>query len=184
MNEKNIESFIKSADILFSLRLLKNGLNCGIKIQIKEGSETKIDVQWPDEDDFRSFLLSFRLFISEKEPVFLGRIYNICIQNAHGDDLAKLKRSREYFLKIQGESSFKFIFNGKEVKPHKVASLFISGQYFHVDQDKSALLEQLGMLDKMILRDQFMGYIISVVKHIMFLYQICKNHLANKILII
>ena len=180
MNEKNIESFIKSADLLYSLRLLKNGLHCGINIQVKDGHETKINAQWPDEDDFRSFLLSFRLFISEKEPVFLGRIYNICIQNVSGDDLAKLIRSREYFHKIQRESSFKLIFNGKEVKPRKVAELFINGQYFHVDQNKLSFLERLGMLEKIILRDQFMGYVISVTHHIGFLNQICKKYFATQ----
>ncbi|OQX02664.1 MAG: hypothetical protein BWK80_57430, partial [Desulfobacteraceae bacterium IS3] len=46
-----------------------------------ENESINFKIQEPDEDDLRSFLLTFRHFFSQDEPIFLSKILNLCYQH-------------------------------------------------------------------------------------------------------
>jgi len=55
---------------------MQSGLDTNLTITAGGGSAT---VTWnrPDEEEFQAFLVDLRPFISEGEPVFLRRVYNL-----------------------------------------------------------------------------------------------------------
>ncbi len=74
-----IEIFLKRVEELKNTKIVREGYDSGFTLKwTKESGVLNFQFNQPDEDLFRSLLLSLRHFFQEKEPTFINRIYNIC----------------------------------------------------------------------------------------------------------
>ena len=176
--------FMESVIELRTASLIKKGLS--VTIDIGSSAQGKLQFEprdWPDEEGLRSFLILFRPFISDKEPIFLNRIYNICyniiksqkLRNLIADARAKWKRANKF-------SSFPFKYNGKIYSPEEVVNLIISGKYFHKDENKAKILRALDSSTEVLFKLVFITYIMEGIAHISWMHKIIKHAIKNGLL--
>ncbi|HYT44483.1 MAG TPA: hypothetical protein VEP90_19290 [Methylomirabilota bacterium] len=126
----------------------------------------------PDEDAIRSFLLTFRQFVSEKEPLFLGRVYGVCYRHLEQDVLRdRIKQMREIWASVQQVRGVSMNFYGVELSGSKIFDVWANGWYFHSDADYTQLLEQLPPIAWDMLRAHFINFIIEVMRLV---HDLCK----------
>jgi len=128
----------------------------------QEGIATKLDQ--PDEDAVRSFLLTFRQLVSEKEPLFLGRVYGVCYR--HFEDEARkdqIKQAKKIWSSVQRGRGSSIVINGVEFAGVKIFDVWVNGWYFHSDADYKQLLDQVPPMVRELFRAQFISFIIDMM---------------------
>src|SRR3954467_5707674 len=86
-DQEKLHLFVRKAQELSETNLAQKGINAGLSYYGDPVSGLSMELDEPDEDEFRSFLVTFRHFISEKEPVFLNSVFNICSRRLVNEDL-------------------------------------------------------------------------------------------------
>jgi hypothetical protein len=109
--------FLDQADRLSRRRLMQSGLDTNLTITAGGGSAT---VTWnrPDEEEFQAFLVDLRPFISEGEPVFLRRVYNLIELHITDPELREeARRSRNLAMNLDGRTrSIRFLIRDRDAK--------------------------------------------------------------------
>ena len=86
----------------------------------------------------------FGQFISNNEPVFLYKIYNLCQKHLINDKLKEyLIKSREAWKQAQKSTGIILKYNERELTPEYITDLWINGYYFHSDINKLHILNHL-----------------------------------------
>jgi hypothetical protein len=123
-----------------------------------------------DEEDFRSFLTSFRLFVLKSEATYLATILalaeNTLTVDARNESFAKAKADWEGIY--DGSSEVSLYEGDKKLRPLEVLSLWLDGKYFHSDSDKSQQMENWGDF-KPLLRAEFVFLIQKLTNIIVWL---------------
>lgn len=102
---QRLEMFRDRAARLAASRLLREGLRPRLSLQFTTGDGLRRSLREPDEDLLRSFLLDFRPFVAEREPVFMFSIFNICERSIGNDEIrGYLRQAREYWLETHRSS--------------------------------------------------------------------------------
>lgn len=158
---------------LKNTRLIRKGFNPAITVQWNNMQGLQFNSSEVDEEDLRSFLITFRQFISPKEPVFLQHIYNLCQRCLASDELkGYLIKSREAWKKAQRNTGIKLIIKGKEITPEDVTDLWINGYYFHNDSEKMAMLKRLLPHESMLVRNHFLNFLVDATRQILYVSNI------------
>ena len=153
---------------LCNTRLAKQGLEVEMKISFNHETGTTINSKEPDEDDLRSFLLAFRQFVSEREPVFLPRVYNLGERSVENAELkGYLRLSKEKWKQAHHDAGFRLLFNERELTPEYVADLYINGHYFHNDEGKRAEIQRSDPLELLFIRTQFLKYLVDATRQVL-----------------
>lgn len=99
----------------------------------------------PDEEDLRSFMLIFRQFVSEGEPVHLRRVLNDCDRYLASEQLKEeLRQARAAWDQVfRRPGNPRISVNGKDLTTEYVLDLWINGHYFHNDQAKARALNAI-----------------------------------------
>jgi hypothetical protein len=140
---ERLDRFIARARELGDMRLLKNWPGSNLTIEWHRDRGLRIETANPDEEDLRSFLLTLRQFVSEREPVYLYTIYNIAYQHLLSDELKKgLADARAEWSAFQRRGPVQIKLGQQEFGPEKITDLWINGYYFH-NSDDDHLLRQL-----------------------------------------
>lgn len=170
MNELyQLKLFISRANELKNKRAIRNGFNTQLKINWDKEKGFITEITQPDEDDLRSFLLLLRQFISDKEPIFLNRIYNLCYKYIDDDDIKSgLIKAREVWKQSQINSGMGLILENDDFTPEYSTDLWINGYYFHNDEEKRKIIESKLHLEQIFIRHQFLNYIISATENIFY----------------
>lgn len=138
------------------------GLTTSWSIRLRPGHPDERTVGQPDEDELRSFLLSFRKFTAKSEPVYIPYIHNVCqrcFTNPEHKEWIRL--NQEYWRDEVLRTTFiQLVINNRPVHPEEVADLWINGYYFHDDHEKSARLQAL-VSTGLFVRAQFLDYLIE-----------------------
>jgi len=130
------------------------------EISWKRGEPTEIRWQQPDEVYLRSYLLTFRQFFLNDEPVYFYRIHNIAYQHLRSDYLReKLAKCREGWKKSLESSGLRLHIDGQEITPERAMHLLIYGDYFKSDYEKRELLKTFGPMEKALTKQQFLNLI-------------------------
>src|SRR5690606_18069607 len=89
----------------------------------------------PDEEDFCSFLVTFRQFIMNNEPINANHIFNLAIRRAKDEHRKQqLNQAREAWKETMKRfRGIKLTINGHDFTPSEVLDLWINGFYFHTD---------------------------------------------------
>lgn len=85
---EQLQLFDYQVEQLRSLRFVRKGINNTFSINFDSTRGMSMSGTAHDEEDLRSYLLTFRKFMSPKEPVHLDRIYNICHQKVTSESSA------------------------------------------------------------------------------------------------
>lgn len=165
---EQLELFVERAQQLWDSRVRREGLKVSVRMKWAAADELlRTTMEEPDAEDFRSYLLTFRQFISEGEPLYLHKIYNLCHQ--HITDA----RCREYLAEARKEwqqicttsdTGMTLTLNSVVMSPADVADLWINGHYFHNDPEKLRTLKGLGSYLYHSSRTIFIDYVIESSK--------------------
>jgi len=153
MSKDNLHLFIKKAEELNNTRLLRDGFNPGFTINWNKQQGLKFSSRNPDEDDLKSYLLTFRQFILNDDPVYLYKIYKFCIERLSDNKIKDaLIFSRKSWSSSFKRSGFNLIVRGNEIKPETALDWWINGHYFHNDSSKRSSLSQLNVPEALLTR--------------------------------
>jgi hypothetical protein len=153
---------------MWESRVCREGLKVSLNMEWAAADELlRTSLDEPDAEDFRSYLLTFRQFISEGEPLYLHKIYNLCHRHIADD------RCREYLAEArgmwqqisrQGRTGMTLTIDSVELSPADVADLWINGHYFHNDPEKIRTLKGLESYMYYSSRTIFLDYVIETSK--------------------
>lgn len=94
--EDQLRLFVRRAVELQETPIVKKRrLKVAFRYRLKNKQVINSKLEQPEEVEFRSFLLLFRQFISNNEPIYLNRIWNLCINHLSED------RARKIFIKVK-----------------------------------------------------------------------------------
>ena len=182
--KQRLELFRERVDVLTNTNLLKKGLKSSLKITSHKDKGWKIEISWPEDDDLRSYLTTFRHFILKNSPVFLNRIYKLCIKHVKDSKVKQmLERNRKHWLGIHQQGAMGLSYQGKNVTPKFVVDLFIKGEYFHIEGEEREFLKGLPDEFDKLFKQQFIDFILLANKHIFFLDSVIKKVVNENLLI-
>lgn len=163
--------FLARVDELLDTRMVRQGgLNVGFSVNADRVKGTSFEFREPDEDDLRSFLLTFRQFVSGNESVFVNRVHTVCWQCISSDQLkAELSRAQHNWRTATRTGSIQYVENGISNSPEKVLDLWINGHYFHNDRRKVAELSRLTGFGALLTRQIFLSYLVEATRYILLL---------------
>jgi len=150
-------------------RLVKKGFKVNVTINWKVMRGMRWKTSRPNEDDLKSFLLTFRHFMAAKEPIFLNRIYNVCHKHLKSSQLKDyLAKSRKIWRDVHIKIDMQLIIDNKKITPEYATDLWINGYYFHNDPKKRAILEGLLPHTGMLVRNQFLEFLIEATRQVFY----------------
>jgi hypothetical protein len=176
--------FVTRAAELEELRLFKQGMRAEYILSWKASDGKLVHTsKEPDEEDLRSYLLSFRKFISKDESIFINKIFNDCeLSLSDRAIIAELRQARDEWKKsLKNVGGLQVTVNGRSLTSEYVLDLWINGHYFHDDLEKAAKLEELAKGQILFTRMQLFGALPNLTGIILGVGQGIKKCLnANK----
>lgn len=119
----------------------------------------------PDEEDLRSYLLTFRRFISQGEAVYIDSIHNRCETDLTSGILrGYIRDCRRGWKENVLHNGIKLTVNGSEINPAHIADLWINGHYFHDDQEKAAELRRYLPPAILFVRHEFLNFVVEATR--------------------
>jgi hypothetical protein len=138
-----IDRFLERVEELESTRLLRNGLNVSLKMGWDADQGASVEVNPVDDDDLRSFLTVFRHFVSNDEPMFLNKVFNICHQYLNKDSLkAELIEIRKFWKRALENNGMRLEIDGSEHTPEDLRRAWINGWSHHNDDEYRRLVKE------------------------------------------
>jgi hypothetical protein len=152
-----IAEFKRRAVELASASLWRSPLgNAKVSLTKEKGFTCEIGAL-PDEESFRSLLLSFRFFFGNDEPSNLNRVLNILGAHCHDDRLRpELSRLRVRWKHALFRNGLQMRFNGKPLSASRILDLWLNAHYFHSDPEKRRMLETVSRM----LTPQFLKFML------------------------
>src|ERR1041385_2597906 len=100
--------FIARVDELGTTALIRrNGLETRFRLHFDNRAGGGFAFSQPDEELLRSFLLTFRQFLMDKEPVFIRRILSLAYRHISSDQLrARVAENSEDWKRILKSCGF------------------------------------------------------------------------------
>ncbi len=133
-----------------------------------------------DEDDLRSFLLTFRQFVMKQEPVFIRNIYALAHQHITAERLrAAVDEAARSWRDTLKSCGFALEIRGRRVTPEHALDLFINGHYFHNDEEKRAELLKYGIPDVFLVRNQFLNFLVDATMNIAYTSNVIRAALQD-----
>jgi len=169
---ERLEQFAQRAFELAERRLVRQGMQSSLTISWDAASQLlRQNLNQPDEEDLRSFLLLFRHFVSDKEPVFINRVFNDCLRFVTSSDLKEqIKKAQdEWKALLYKVGAFRLVIDNKNIIGEYALDLWINGYYFHNDADKAAELRRyLSSQGLGLVRIQFLAVLAGLTQIILY----------------
>ena len=177
-DREKLELFLKTAEELSKTTLAQTGF--GFEYTQRWSRDDGIlhsELQQPDENDLRSFLLTFRKFLAQESDVNLQMIHGIIFRHLQREDpdhdiRRDLGAANSKWRSHLAGSSMKLNINGQDRPPELVITMWINGKYFHDDPEYIEEIEQLEKNDPItfdVYRTQFLDGVIATTKYVMWL---------------
>lgn len=139
-----LKLFHRKVDELKETSMLKEETQIGINFSAKKGGNLQIRSSLPNEDKLKSFIMSVRFFLLEKEPTQIYKICSLIVKSEKDDRLKNdVKYVRERMFQILNESPMRFEHNNKVVTPNEIIKLWFNAHYFHCDVEQDKRLNEL-----------------------------------------
>src|SRR5260370_29361304 len=114
--------------------------------------------------------MTFRLFISEDEDVFLGRIFNICYRHLIDDEMKQgVAHARRTFGEVKQHNGVHFHMDGRKLTPSEVTDMYLNSKYFHTDLEYQQQLDSMLPFEAGFLRYYFLNFVINTSKIISYM---------------
>lgn len=165
---ERFDLFVQRAGELFDTRMVGDGdLHASMSMSVDLGGPLSVDVHEPDEEHLRSFLLTFRQFVSEREPIFVRRVAGLLWERLSGDGYrGTLLHARQEYSRAVRTGAFQLVLDGDHVTPEQVTDWWVNGYYFHNDEQKRAVPERLVGLRATFGRQAFLGLLVDTTNYI------------------
>lgn len=160
-DKRRLKRFIQRVHELRMRRMVQEWTGYTYSLNVDSVKGVSVRMEMPDEEDLISFLVVFRQFISEKEPVFLNRIYGICFKRLEPNNQLReqLIKGRQEWQRALKNNGIGLQFNEQSYSPEDVAKLWINGHYFHSDDEKYATLAAMFNSSLGFVKAHFMAFI-------------------------
>jgi len=123
----------------------------------------------PDEDDLRSFLLTYRQFISNDEPIYIYKIFNLCWTHITDSKSKEVfADARKGWKAAEKGGVLQLVENDRVIHPTETQDLWINGYYFHNDEQKRKRLHDLSNGFQEAFRHHFLEHIYEATRIILF----------------
>jgi hypothetical protein len=153
-----IELFANRANELLSRRLVRSGFSTGFSMNFRPSEGMTFSAQRIDEEDFRSLLLTFRLFTAQKEDTRLERVFDIFELRLNDTGIRDHVRWLRAEWKLALKRQFIVIKIGDhERSPEQTYDLILNSLYFHSDVNKTSQIESLGDFGLQLSRQQILN---------------------------
>lgn len=178
--EGRLRLFLERCSQLRDLEYYKQGMH--FKVQLFAGSNASTPSHKPEEEHLRSFILLFRQFLSDSEPVFIRRIFNDTIRFLVDDKTKQLViETRDLWDSSLHCGPFKMSFKKEELTPKQSLDLWINGYYFHSDLDKATELEKFGKGQSGLAHIQLITSLPRLVELVLYMEVLIRNAFDNKL---
>jgi hypothetical protein len=181
---EKLQKFHETVQELKSTSLMKKGFSSRMKIHVDSSKkpDTSYEVEWPEDDDLRSFILIFRHFIKQ-EDVFLNSIFNLCHQKLTDDKMRdELAWARERWRETQKTIGINMTYRGEKQTPEHITKLWLNGIYFHQNEEKRSRLKGLSYDMMMFFKYQFLTYLVGATQIIFYADTIIERALNENLL--
>lgn len=164
---EQLELFVYRAEELSESRLLRY-IDTSLQITFTN-QKVEFKSSNPDKVELRSFLMTFRQFISNNEPVHIYRIHNVCIQHFTSDELMKrLVEARENWKRNIMNQGCILNLEGEDYTPEELTDCWINGFYFHNDADQFNLLRRLVPHARLLAQSFFLNHMMGATALVFF----------------
>ncbi len=162
--------FLQRVEELQRTRFVERAGQVGYTLNFSKMAGISFQSREPDEEDLRSFLLTFRRFVADGDPLNIGHIHNICERRLRSDDLRRhLREARAHWRRDAETGGMSLVFNGRQISPEYVADLFINGHYFHDEPAKRAKLASLREpLEYLVVRHHFLNFVLDGTRQVFY----------------
>ena len=175
---------MRRASELKECRLIQTGYKASWNIEWNRYLGTKITGIEPDEEDLRSFLLTFRQFISSNEPIFINRVYGILYARVTSVDIRDdMIESRQVFKEEKSASFLELVSDSNRMDSSYILDIWINGYYFHNDQVKSSIISSLQPHEVIVLRHALHNVIQRTVEEVLYIASIIEIVLIDKLIV-
>jgi hypothetical protein len=164
-----LKLFVKRAEELRTSTFIQKGFVPSLQVERSGTAPANTIISEPDENDFRSFLLTYRQFISNKEPIYIYKVFKLCgkhITDPTGRRLFASARGKWKALERGG--TLQLVENGRKIPSTEIQDLWINGYYFHNDPDKSRRLNTLSNGFQKAFRYQFLAHVYEATRVILY----------------
>jgi hypothetical protein len=170
---ERLQRFKKRVDELRNLRLVQSERhwNTTVSWDAKSGL-LRYQIDGPDEEELRSFLLLFRQFLLKREHIYIPRVFNDCLRFLDDGHLKEqVRKAKEAWEQAIHFGAFGVVVQDVNLTPEYVLDLWINGYYFHsCDDKKMAQLEKLlAYKDLPLARMQFLNALPPLTQIVLYL---------------
>ncbi|MCC6617391.1 MAG: hypothetical protein IT320_28210 [Anaerolineae bacterium] len=149
-DRRQLEMFVERVQELADTRMMRERQLHKYHPRINWDIETGVseEAEEPDEDDLKSFLLTFRHFVMKDEPTYFYNVVNTaskCLKLENRDRRSLLSKARDEWQRADVGLE-KFIVDRQHLKANYVLDLYINGKYFHNDPDLADRLKDFEIL--------------------------------------
>jgi hypothetical protein len=132
----------------------------------REPDQSAFSMDSGDEDDLRSLLLDFRLFMSAREDVFANGIFNLLEQRLMDDEFREVARGNRDAWRgaMAGSSGPVIVTNDKQYRAADCFDLRVNGDLFHIDKKKAAEYDVLPEAFQGMVHHSMIGLVIAGIK--------------------
>lgn len=181
---ERFQLFVQRVGELNRTRLAQDGFDWALQIHFDRDHGVSVDLQQPDEDLLRSFLLALRQFMSQGEPVYLFTIYNLCNNHIASDFLRQqLAESRTAWKGALRGTGIGLTIDGREFTPEEATDIWLNGYYFHNDQAYREILAGLQSMDRGLVRTWFLQCITASAKVVVYVGSVVKHALDEGLIV-
>lgn len=171
---ERFDLFLRRAEELRAERAVQDGhFNISLTLKFEAGGPLNALSKEPDEALFRSFLLTFRMFVSNDEPIFVNRVHNEIWRIIRSDELKDLmadaSRKWKQACKV---GVLQVVTDDGPIEPAQLMDFWINGWYFHNDQRKEAAVQHLMASGIPFSRHAFLNHVMDAISYVFFLAQV------------
>jgi hypothetical protein len=173
-DREKLELFLKLMKEMRDTSLAKKGFSVKHSYRWnKSDGILHVDLEQPDEDDLRSFLLTLRKILSKNEDAYIQTIHRIFYKRVKRDDMRQDLGAMNSEWRTQlANGGMNINLNGRKLPPEYVVEVWLNGKYFHDDIDYAQELNQLetvGLVGSTLHRVQFLNAILSTANYALWL---------------
>ena len=181
-DQERLELYVRKVRDLQANTLVRDGFECGFTMKgSADSGEVQFSATQPNEELFKSMLLSLRQFISQDEPVYIFSIYNICHRVLTNETHRKyLAKSRTILKEAFKSTGMVLHIDQNHYTPKLVWDTYINGLYFHSDSEKMKAIDNLSESERALLKNELFGFVMALCNQVNYVGRIVANALENK----
>lgn len=155
----DLDAFVRRADRLSRCRIYSLDRVSVFELSFKPGQVQAKSTE-PDEETLSSFVSVLRPLILPKYGTSLHKILQLCHHNLDDAELLRqLDEVRMAWKTAQKQGPLRLVVNDRDWRPERIAHLIINSQEAHDDHRYRRELAQLGVVETMISRSIYLGYV-------------------------